>query len=122
VPAIEHRARQARRRDRITRGGIGAGIVAVAAVAAIGVAGALAPAPAGTARASGTHPAGTRAPAVTGAPLARLAATLRDVRSRSAGHSATLLTGNNHPPEGSSQLPSAVWLRGLRVTCLNYGE
>lgn len=32
------------------------------------------------------------------------------------------LTGNNHPPEGSSQLPSTVWLRGLRATCLNYGE
>ena len=30
------------------------------------------------------------------------------------------LTGNNHPPESSSQPPSAAWLRGLRVTCLNY--
>ena len=31
-----------------------------------------------------------------------------------------VLTGNNHPPESSSQPPSAAWLRGLRVTCLNY--
>ena len=38
VSAIEHRARQARRRDRIVRGGIGAGVVAVAAGAAVGVA------------------------------------------------------------------------------------
>ena len=30
------------------------------------------------------------------------------------------LTGNNQPPESSSQPPSAAWLRGLRVTCLNY--
>ena len=33
VSAIEHRVRQARRRDRIARGGIGAGVVAVAAIA-----------------------------------------------------------------------------------------
>jgi hypothetical protein len=57
VSAIEHRARQARRRDRIVRGGIGAGVVAVAAGTAIGVAGAVPSAPAGTAQASGTHPA-----------------------------------------------------------------
>ena len=60
VSAIEHRARQARRRDRIVRGGIGVGVVAVAAGAAIGVAGAIPSAPAGTAQAGGTHPA-TRA-------------------------------------------------------------
>jgi hypothetical protein len=59
VPAIEHRARQARRRDRIARGGIGAGVVAVAAVAAVGVASAVPSAPAGTARASGAHSANT---------------------------------------------------------------
>ena len=45
VSAIEHRARQARRRDRIARGGIGAGVVAVAAVAAVGVASAVPSAP-----------------------------------------------------------------------------
>jgi hypothetical protein len=59
VSAIEHRARQARRRDRIARGGIG--VVAVAAVAAVGVASVVPPAPAGTARASGAHPASTGA-------------------------------------------------------------
>jgi hypothetical protein len=63
VPAIEHRARQARRRDRIARGGIGVGVVSVAAVAAVGVASALPSAPARTARASGTHPANTGASA-----------------------------------------------------------
>jgi hypothetical protein len=57
VSAIEHRARQARRRDRIVRGGIGVGVVAVAAGAAIGVASAVPSAPAGTAQASGTHSA-----------------------------------------------------------------
>jgi hypothetical protein len=57
VSAIEHRSRQARRRDRIVRGGIGAGAVAVAAVAAVGVASALPSAPARTAQAGGTHPA-----------------------------------------------------------------
>jgi hypothetical protein len=61
VPAIEHCARQARRRDRIARGGIGAGVIAVAAVAAVGVASAVPSAPAGTARASGVHPAKTGA-------------------------------------------------------------
>jgi hypothetical protein len=60
VPVIELRARQARRRDRIVRGGIGAGVVAVAAVAAIGVASALPSAPAKTAQASGAHPAKAR--------------------------------------------------------------
>jgi hypothetical protein len=58
VSAIEHRARQARRRDRIVRGGIGAGVVAVAAVAAVGVASAVPSAPAGTAQAGGAHPTG----------------------------------------------------------------
>jgi hypothetical protein len=70
VTAIEHRARQARRRDRIVRGGIGVGVVAVAAGAAIGVAGAVPSAPAGTAQASGTHPAARASgahPANTGA-------------------------------------------------------
>jgi hypothetical protein len=63
VPAIERRARQARRRDRIIRGGIGTGVVAVAAAAAVGVASTVLSAPAGTARASGTHPASTGASA-----------------------------------------------------------
>jgi hypothetical protein len=61
VSAIEHRVRQARRRDRIARGGIGAGVVAVAAVAAVGVASAVPSAPAGTAQAGGAHPANTGA-------------------------------------------------------------
>jgi hypothetical protein len=56
VAAIEHRVRQARRRDRIARGGIGAGVVAVAAVAAVGVASAVPSAPTRTAQASGAHP------------------------------------------------------------------
>ena len=56
VSAIEHRVRQARRRDRIARGGIGAGVVAVAAVAAVGVASAVPSAPARTAQAGGAHP------------------------------------------------------------------
>jgi hypothetical protein len=63
VSAIEHHARQARRRARIARGGIGAGAVAVAAVAAVAVASAVPSAPAGTARAVGTHPASTGASA-----------------------------------------------------------
>lgn len=80
VPAIEHRVLQARRRDRIVRGGIGAGVVAVAAVAAVGVASAVPSAPAGTPKASGAHPASTGATASpagsTGAqpPLVKLAA------------------------------------------------
>jgi hypothetical protein len=60
VPTIEHRARRARRRDRIVRGGIGAGVVAAAA--AIGVASAVPSAPTGTAQASGAHPARASAP------------------------------------------------------------
>ena len=79
VAAIERRVRQARRRDRIVRGGIGAGVVAVAAVAAVGVAGAVPSgpsAPARTDQASGAHPADTGAStSSTGAhPLVRLAA------------------------------------------------
>jgi len=63
VPAIEHRARQARRRDRIVRGGIGLGVVAAAAVAAVGVVSAVPSGPAGTTQASGAHPANTGTPA-----------------------------------------------------------
>jgi hypothetical protein len=61
VSAIEHRARRARRRGRIARGGIGVGVVAVAVVVAVGVASALPSAPARTAQAGGTHPAKTGA-------------------------------------------------------------
>jgi hypothetical protein len=62
-PAIEHRARQARRRDRIIRGSIGTGVLAVAAVVAVGVASAVPSAQTGTTKASGTHPASTGASA-----------------------------------------------------------
>jgi hypothetical protein len=57
VSAALHRARQARRRDRIVRGGIGAGVVAVAAVAAVGVASVAASGPTRTEQAGGAHPA-----------------------------------------------------------------
>jgi hypothetical protein len=63
VPAIERRALRARRRDRITRGGIGFGVAAVAAAAAVGVTSALPSTPAKTAQASGAHPAHASAPA-----------------------------------------------------------
>jgi hypothetical protein len=56
VPAIVHSARRARRRNRITRGGIGVGAAAVAAVAAVGVANAVPSAPTGTAQAGAAHP------------------------------------------------------------------
>ena len=59
VPAIERLALRARRRDRITRGGICFGVVAVAA-AAVGVTSALPPK---TAQASRAHPAHASAPA-----------------------------------------------------------
>ena len=72
VSAIEHRARQARRRDRIAKGGLGAGVVAVAAVAAVGVASAIPSGPTGTTQAVDTHPvkagpstAGTQQPLMT---------------------------------------------------------
>jgi len=61
VSAIEQRALRARRHDRIVRGGIGAGVVAVAAAAAVGVASVGPSAPAKTPQASGTHPASTGA-------------------------------------------------------------
>ena len=82
VPAIEHRARQARRRDRIARGGIGAGVVAIAAVVAVGVASALPSGPARRAQASRAQPANSGAAASpTGSadaqpPLVKLAAYL----------------------------------------------
>jgi hypothetical protein len=70
VSASEQRARQARRRHRLVRGGIGAGVVAVAAVTAVGVASAVPSGQAGTAQAVGAHPttqaSGTH-PASTGA-------------------------------------------------------
>jgi hypothetical protein len=79
--AIEQVARRARRRDRITRGGVG---VLAAAAAAAGVASALPSTPAGTAQAGGAHPASADAPtrtagarpgpAATQPPLMRLAA------------------------------------------------
>jgi hypothetical protein len=113
VSAIEHRARQARRRDRIARGGIG--VVAVAAVAAVGVASAVPSAPAGTAqaggthpvaRASGAHPANTRASAsptrsTDGQPqLLTLAADLA-AKPRPAGD-ATLVERETRPPGQAS--------------------
>jgi hypothetical protein len=52
--AIAHRARQARRRHRIVRGGLGAGVVAAAV--AVGVASAIPVAPAKTAQAGGANP------------------------------------------------------------------
>jgi hypothetical protein len=82
VAAIEHRARQARRRGRIARSGIGVGFVAVAAVAAVGVASAAPSGPAAPAQAGGARPANTGASASsTGSsdaqqPLAQLAAVL----------------------------------------------
>jgi hypothetical protein len=63
VSAIEHRVRQGRRRDRIVRGSIGTGVLAVAAAAAVGVAWAVPSAPAGKAQASGAPPAKTGASA-----------------------------------------------------------
>ena len=56
VSAIEHRLRQARRRGRIARSGIGAGVVAAAAAAAVGVASAIPSAPVGATQAGGAHP------------------------------------------------------------------
>jgi hypothetical protein len=58
APAIAHRARQARRRHRLVRAGIGAGVVAAAV--AVGVASAIPSAPAITAQASGAHPSKAR--------------------------------------------------------------
>jgi len=57
VSAIVHSARRARRRNRITRGGVGVGVVAVAAVAGVAVANAVPSGPAGSAQASGGRPA-----------------------------------------------------------------
>jgi hypothetical protein len=68
--AISRRALEDRRRRRIVRGGIGAGVVAVAAVVAVGVASAVPSAPARPVQAGGTHPAprvSTAHPAKTGA-------------------------------------------------------
>jgi hypothetical protein len=103
VSAIEHRARQARRRGRIVRGGIGVGVVAVAAVAAVGVASAVPSAPAGTARASGAHPANAGAPASPGGaqpPLVKLTADLA-AESRPAGD-ATLVERETGAPGHAS--------------------
>ncbi|HEY6786515.1 MAG TPA: hypothetical protein VI365_04310 [Trebonia sp.] len=115
VSAIERLARQARRRDRIVRGGIGAGVVAVAAVAAVGVASALPSAPARTAQAGGAHPAARASgahPANTGASasptgsadgqpqLLTLAADLA-AKPRPAGD-ATLVERETRPPGEAS--------------------
>jgi hypothetical protein len=62
VSAIRHRLQQDRRRTRMIRGGIGAGVVTVAAVASVGVASVITAAPATTARAAGAHPARAAAP------------------------------------------------------------
>ena len=74
LASIDRRVQKSRRRVRMARGGIGVGVVAVAAVAAVGVASAL---PSGTAKttgaaqASGAHPARTSA---SGAPARSAAA------------------------------------------------
>jgi hypothetical protein len=71
VSAIEHRALRARRHGRIVRGGVGAGVVAVAAAAAVGVASVGPSAPAKTAQAGGAHPASARAHPVSAGASAR---------------------------------------------------
>jgi hypothetical protein len=75
VSAIGQRARQARRRNRIARGGIGAGVIAAAVVTAVGVASAVPSAPAGTAQANGRSTASTGS-AEAKPPLVQLAAFL----------------------------------------------
>jgi hypothetical protein len=112
VAAIEHRARRARRRDRIARGGIGAGVVAVAAVAAVGVASAVPSGPAGTAQASGAHlakaghpakasaPAPSTRPAAAEQPLVTLAASLA-AGPRAAGDATLVKRDTTTPGEGS---------------------
>jgi hypothetical protein len=65
VPAIERLALRARRRDRITRGSIGLGVVAVAAATAVAVTSAPPPK---TVQASGAHPAHASAPAASAGP------------------------------------------------------
>ena len=61
--AIKQRARRARKHDRIVRGGVGLGVVAVAAVTAVGVASGAHQAGTGTpaSAADGSHPARTNA-------------------------------------------------------------
>jgi RNA polymerase sigma factor (sigma-70 family) len=82
VSAIEHRARQARRRHRMVQGGIGVGVLAVAAVAAISVASSVPSTPARPPQASGTYPATVHASASSSAsagtqqPLVQLAAVI----------------------------------------------
>jgi hypothetical protein len=104
--AIERRARQARRRDRIVRGGLGAGVVAVAAVAAVGVASIVPSGPAGTAHAGGAHPAKTGASASPAGsadaqpPLVKLAAYLA-AAPRPAGD-ATLVERETGMPGGGT--------------------
>jgi hypothetical protein len=116
VPTILQRAGRARRRDRIVRGGIGAGVVAVAAVAAVGVASAVPSGPTRTEQAGGTHPAAPVSaahPAKTGArasstgsahaqqqPLVKLAAYLA-ARPAPAGD-ATLVERETGAPGHSS--------------------
>ncbi len=102
VAAIEYRARQARRRDRIVRGGIGAGVVAVAAGAAVGVASIVPSAPAGTAQAGRVHPsrAGTTAGSAAAQPLVKLAAAVA-AESRPAGD-ATLVERETSMPGGGT--------------------
>jgi len=100
ISAIEHRARRARRRDRIVRGGIGAGVVAVAAVTAVGVASAVPSGQAGTAQAVGAHPttqaSGTH-PASNGASASSSA-------SASAGTQLAALIAAEPRPKGNATL------------------
>jgi hypothetical protein len=97
VPSIVHSARRTRRRDRLTRGGIGVGVAAVAAVAAVGVVNAVPSAPTGTAQAGGTHPAARAG----------------------GGHAATKATGA-HPaktggPAGSAHAPQPLVTLAARL-------
>jgi hypothetical protein len=108
--AIARRARQARRRDRIARGGIGAGVLAIAAAAAVGVGSAVPSTPTGTVQANGAHPASTGASASwagsAGAqpPLVKLAAYVA-AQSRPAGD-ATLVERKTGAP---GQATINVW-------------
>ena len=115
ISAIEHRARRARRRHRIVRGGIGAGVVAVAAATAVGVASAVPSGQPGTAQAVGAHPttqaSGTH-PASTGATASSSASASARTKEQPLVQLAALIAAEPRPKGNATLVERETTLAG----------
>jgi len=109
VSAIEHRARRARWRNWIVRGGAGAGVVAVAAVTAVVVASAVPSAPARPAQAGSTHRATVHA---SGSPTASASSSASAGTQQPLVQLATVIAAEPQPKGNATLVERSTTLAG----------